>query len=812
MKVIASVQSKRGSSRGLVHYIAHSKIDTAREPEKGRELFNAFADELSVKSANNSIKADILLARPSNDELHHLVLSFRAEDYKALGRDEKQRRAALKETTRASMKSLEATLDANRISWAAAVHLNTENPHVHIAIQKEFMRKDLDTQVMTKIPREALPHFEVRDGGNVLTPGILIEAATEKMEKLIAIERERTREPEQTRSKSASISRGKSERETDSNAPKKTNDERDILRRGILVEQELNRIESRIETLTEHGNQMRFRVTDPMSGQKRRLSLHDLEQRGAVSDTPSSTPAERQIRTILLKMLTKEETAKEGIQKFSADAIREANEVRKLYKKNGWKLPIASLTKDELDKLQDHCLEDSNIRKFSYLEGIRTDLERSGEIEPRNEKDLHRLAAEKTISEMRGRLFEKNRLDLIDKQYYRLVDIGGKRISLARLDRDQNTSTNPASVFTQKMKETALRLVGKQATLPPPATGKDRLRSDIASKLNEELSGIGIAQKTEESMSKMLGKILKTSGERISGKTEYSSEQLAEIDALSLRLKLKEHYEKSWDGQRALIEAAGAESAAARKLLNGSPNASFDERKTSIVAGRTLAREIVAKVEFERAREDLNVFTESSRFRKFAVTDKETGEVAFLSLHDVDLPRRGSVLDRAMQEIFEGREHRALRRTVAALVKDREQRLREELGVAKEILVSAGRYADEFKRSSFFGLGSDRVYNPIFTSSEIAVMETRAFNAADPKEAARLEKILESASDEQPRSLQVILRDFENPQPVSAQEKERDPAVKSAQEHPAGVATEHQIRTHVKAEKAKEPKFHGHSR
>ena len=88
MRIVASVQSKRGSSRGLVHYIAHSKLDTERERGEGRELFNAFADSLSVRSANNSIKADISRGRPSNDELHHLVLSFRTDDYRKLGKNE----------------------------------------------------------------------------------------------------------------------------------------------------------------------------------------------------------------------------------------------------------------------------------------------------------------------------------------------------------------------------------------------------------------------------------------------------------------------------------------------------------------------------------------------------------------------------------------------------------------------------------------------------------------------------------------------------------------------------------------------------
>src|SRR5690606_20262718 len=160
MKVVASVQAKRGSSRGLVHYIAHSKLDVEREQEKGRELCNDVANDLSVTSANNSLKIGIAEARPSNDELHHLVLSFRPADYHALGRDEKARRSALKDIARTAMKRLEISLSAERLYWAAAVHLNTENPHVHIALQKQYFTEEIERKVLAKIPREALPHFE----------------------------------------------------------------------------------------------------------------------------------------------------------------------------------------------------------------------------------------------------------------------------------------------------------------------------------------------------------------------------------------------------------------------------------------------------------------------------------------------------------------------------------------------------------------------------------------------------------------------------------------------------------------------------
>ncbi|QQS32995.1 MAG: relaxase/mobilization nuclease domain-containing protein [Acidobacteriota bacterium] len=171
MRIVASVQAKRGSSRGLVHYIAHSKLDIERESLNVRELFNDFADNLSVTSANNSMRIGIAKGRPSNDELHHIVLSFRPDDYRKFGSTEKQRRRALKETTRAAMQRLEKELSADRLSWAAAVHLNTENPHVHIALQKQYFTRDLERETLTKIPRKALPHFERNEVEKVLVPG-----------------------------------------------------------------------------------------------------------------------------------------------------------------------------------------------------------------------------------------------------------------------------------------------------------------------------------------------------------------------------------------------------------------------------------------------------------------------------------------------------------------------------------------------------------------------------------------------------------------------------------------------------------------
>ncbi len=810
MRIVASVQAKRGSSRGLVHYIAHSKLDSEREPENVRELFNAFADSLSVTSANNSLRIGIAKGRPSNDELHHLVLSFRPDDYRKLGKDKKQRSHGLKEVTREAMNRLETALSADRLSWAAAVHLNTNNPHVHIALQKQYSMKDLEREALAKIPHEALPHFEVRGREKVLIPGILIEAATEKMDHLIArnLEQTQTRGKNRPLHESRSTSTTVSERERDSEAGQKLRDERDTLRRGIIAEYELRRIESRITALTDHGDKMRFLVSDPVSGRKRRFSLRDLEQLGAVAEPDALTLPERQVRTILLKMLGKEEAEKERIQSNAGDTIREADRVRSRYRKMGRKLPVPSFTKDELDKLQEYCMDAADIRRFSYLEGVRSELERSAEIEPRSRGDLRRITAQKTISDLRIKGLEKDQKDFIDRKYYRPVDVGGRQISLAQLDREEKAPRNPISSLFDNFKQMA-SLWSEKERDSTKKTDSERLRKSILRALDEQTAGIEREVKAERNITKLFEKILNADPEKTAEEPLYSSEQLAEIDALSLRLKLRPAYEKIWDEQRTLIESAASDSPAARKLLRSSTEASLSDYKTLIIAGRALAREIVANAEFKRAKDGLRTFTESKRFHKFAIADKDAGSVEFVSLHDVDLPTRGSLLDRALDEIFEGKQHRSLRRTVISLVKEKEQELKQEAAAAKDIMASASQNAFEFKQFSLFGLASETSYQPIFTSSEIRSLEIRAANTRDPKEAARLRTVLESASDQPARSLKEILRDFENPEMIPAREKEHIPAKQEKAPPAETPAFNNPTR---EPQERRGPSYQGHSR
>ena len=269
MRVIASVQSKRGSSRGLIHYLAHSKVDPNRESVNGRELFNAFTEHLTVRSANNFLKPDCGKGRPSNDDLHHLVLSFRQADFLRIGKTDEERKRRIKIVTRHAIGKLEDRLQSERLAWAAAVHLNSANPHVHVAIQKQYLTRNLQSKSLNKIPREALPHFELIEGEKQIVEGILIESAKVKLLELVE---EGSRSLEQSKSKHHDHKPGRHEGDKfhtiDAN-----DDERQILRRGILAEYQLKFREERVAFLIEHREHLKFPVKGPHQGIVNRVSL-----------------------------------------------------------------------------------------------------------------------------------------------------------------------------------------------------------------------------------------------------------------------------------------------------------------------------------------------------------------------------------------------------------------------------------------------------------------------------------------------------------------------------------------------------------
>jgi len=737
MRVIASVQSKRGSSRGLIHYLAHSKIDRNAEPEKGRELFNEFTEHLTVGSANNFLKSDCGKGRPPNNELHHLVLSFRREDFQQLGSTDEERQRQLKIVTRFAIGKLEKSLKSERLAWAGAVHLNTANPHVHIAIQKQYLTKDLQGGSLNKIPREALPHFEIIDGEKRIVDGILIESAKKKLEELVA---ERT------------PSRGHAnDKQYNRNAPQKHDaieflkgdgsiHEREILRRGILAEYQLKFKEEKITFLIENRESLKFPIRDPEKAVTKRVSLLELKQLASNSEDWRKTPQSRQIIAITNSILAREEAEFFKLKEETASIRGEANLIRADYRKRGVKVPRPAFNKQELDELQSECQANTKMREFRYLEQVRTDLENKKEIAPRTVSDLGLLAGQKAVSEMRMQLHQRQLSDFKDNAYYRKVKVGNDRVSLAMIAR-QNDTKNDGRAVLQSIRSAIEYLTNK----PSSRNSKSRevfLFDSVNSSLSEQSLQMHKSMRQEQKIVGVLSEVLDRSSTFDTVKPVFSADQIIELDTLSRKLKFPKEYASIWNLQRTSIQGAVSSQHGAKGKIGPDEVGNLSHE----IVGRALAREILCNIGLNKTKEDLAFYRKSKRFHRFAIEDKSNGSMSYLSLNDVDLPRKSSILDQALNLLLESKDHRTLRRQIEDRARDRERCLKADVAAAKELSLNAAKEASEFRQLSLLASAADLTYQPIFTTSEITEIEKRITATSSSREAKRLNSILKHST------------------------------------------------------------------
>lgn len=743
MRVIASVQSKRGSSRGLIHYLAHSKIDPDRESVSGRELFNAFAEHLTVRSANNFLKSDCGKGRPSNDDLHHLVLSFRQEDFLQIGSTDEERKRRLKIVTRHAIGKLENRLQSERLAWAGAVHLNTANPHVHIAIQKQYLTRNLQSKSLNKIPREALPHFELIEGEKQIVDGILIESAKVKLLELVE---EGSRSLEQSKSKHHDHKPGRHEGDKfhtlDAN-----DDERQILRRGILAEYQLKFEEERIAFLIEHRESLKFPVANPAQGKRNKVSLSELQDRANSSDDSQKNAAQqRQIKAITHNILAKEESEFFKLEEESAPVRLNANKIRKHYKKSGLKLPTPAFQKGELDDLQKQCLAGSHNREYVFLEKIRSELEISNEIVARSQDELEFLAGQKILSEMRQQLHRKQILDFKDNRYYRKVTLGKERLSLSMMDHQSDQKANSARSLLQPIRMAIDSIAGSFRKSPSNTNGV-HLRKAIEKELNEQSSKLQKQLRNDEKKTNALGKSIARNADPKDVNPKFSAKDLIEFEALVRKLKLTPEYVSVWRIQKGSVLEA----------KRGQVGTYAGNSESHLVAGRVIAREVLCNIGLNKTKDDLAYFRKSKRFHKFALEDKKNGSTNYLSLNDVDLPRRTSVLDHALNLLLESKDHRALRTEIEARVKEHEASLKADVAAAKSVSMAAAVEAAEFKQHSFWGNTAAPDLQPLFTKSEIAEIENRIENTSNSKESRILSSILEDSAKEHSETFDEVL-------------------------------------------------------
>ncbi|MDQ2676550.1 MAG: relaxase MobL [Actinomycetota bacterium] len=155
------VSTGGGGGSGLAGYISERGRDESLEGPEPRPLFTSWRgedrDEMSVAEANGHLAGDADRI-PEKDELLHLIVSLTEKEFEALGDTNADRAERLKGAIRDGMRELEREVGVEDLRYAAGIHLNTENPHVHIAVQKEAPVPDSETTAaIERLPRSFFP-------------------------------------------------------------------------------------------------------------------------------------------------------------------------------------------------------------------------------------------------------------------------------------------------------------------------------------------------------------------------------------------------------------------------------------------------------------------------------------------------------------------------------------------------------------------------------------------------------------------------------------------------------------------------------
>lgn len=195
MRVVVAVKPTPGGGANsqATRYISYRDRDEEREGKEPRQLFSAREDGLSFWKAERTLTEG---RTPVKKELLHLAVSFREEDFEALGKDESSRQQTLREVVREAIPKLADTINAKHLRWVAGIHRNTDNPHIHLLIHRDFTDRETgDSKWLDHLPKDALPSRAVDENGREqVLPGsfslALATALEQQQEKARAVEKE----------------------------------------------------------------------------------------------------------------------------------------------------------------------------------------------------------------------------------------------------------------------------------------------------------------------------------------------------------------------------------------------------------------------------------------------------------------------------------------------------------------------------------------------------------------------------------------------------------------------------------------------
>jgi hypothetical protein len=729
MKVLCVIKKGRGGTgvSSAARYVSTRDRDEEREGNQARTLFSAGEDILTASQANRFLGDG---HEPNANDVLHVVISLeKEEDFFRLGNDEESRKAGVRETTRGAMKDIGDLFNADELRWAAGIHRNTDNPHVHLLIHRDYVdRETRRIKRLSALQRELrLSWSSAPDGERVTNPGALSQAIEKHLER--------------------NIERAREDRER---ADRKLRGDRLTLGRAMLAEDAVERLEEMRDTAIAMGEHRRYKIVDAQ-GRSRWLSEHDLRLRAeARADqamarlTPGWNPeVRRQLRSesygqeikrygpIIRKIREMRgaelEWAEVKLQRSSEAArplIENAKAIRREYESAGLAIPTPILSRAELAGLQDRAVLLGDAERFKRLEEIRSSLVAEKGSPTRIEGEVGRLRAQLFVA----------RSSLIAEQQALLSFEETKHLRQWLVDRTMERGQTPGSRTDNSLVaiEKALAWESDQARF----IGARRLhwddgRREIAKERVNELSEQReqVLSKIEDERSRLSLRVARKAemvdalNETIAREEARYREQGVEIPAPTFtEQELKElaaHAERRRDSQfyRELIRLEREHDA---RTFGGFPFL-FVER-----VSRAKAREVMAGIAAREAQSALQRFAEQREQMTVIVKDDGAQGVKLARMADVE-PR--TPLEQLLRPLIERSEK--YREVTAAVEESRNhlQQRYEQTSASFSVLKDEAReYEQAFARQN----PNKPMPRPQFTAWEINKLELHAMKESDP--------------------------------------------------------------------------------
>lgn len=738
MKVVVIVKKGLGGSgvSQAARYVSTRERDEEREGHEARKLFSESEERLNYSQANHLLGDG---RDPKTDDVLHLVVSFhREEDFNQLGTNEDSRLGGVRETTRGTLKEMTDVLNAEKLRWVAGIHRNTDNPHVHLLIHRDYIdRQTGHAKRLKTLPKEMRVSWQkAPDGTRSINPGLFSQTF---------------------------------EKHLDQNIKQFTNDqqrkcqeervERTTLGQAMVASDRIEQLRESFRAAVAFGEWRRYQVVDAQ-GRSRLVSEYDLRQRAdaigrqMTAQVKFKLPAEvraqmqreaaaqeigksdgvlKKIRVARFADLNALEMKLQQVISASRLAIRESVATKEKYESAGLTIPTPILSRADLAQLQNRAISLGDAEKLNRLEKIRIALAAEKGEPARLPLETGRLRAQLFVAHSRLIVEQQTAARYEETKHIRQWDVGNNehrtKYSLAGIESALASASDQAKFIgarsihwnddhRERARESADEL--------------SRQRVEVLSRIAGERAKLSEEVRRRDEVVKALDDIY--AGEKERHRSEgrempaplFNEQDLRELEAHAARRHDPMFY-------RTLI--AIEREFDARSLRD--PKAIAREHFS-----RASARELMAGIDLRESEARLERFNE--RRAQTMVITKEGGgtEITLARLADVE-PK--SPLEHLFRPLLTRSEK--YQRVTAAVEKygERLQQQHEQNQTAFAVLTEAARsYEQDFARLNP-GLPNPR---PQFTAREISRLELQIIKENDPALREHYAKLYHDALEE----------------------------------------------------------------